>query len=1020
MGLMCAVIVALVLCCAAAVVLGMQTHADQQNEQDQHLTVPPCETEPCFNGGVCVDKPELRVGFKCACPDRYLGPQCEVDMESCASAPCQHNSTCVNGLNTFHCTCRRGYTGELCETDVLSKQLIACQRIRCLNGGRCRAESEAGKVFCQCQTGYSGQNCQNVDPTLDVPTGAGTRHEGLGVDIGFGNGVDVTEVFGADGSLDLKFAPLFSRHSGEQPVLNNAQSQTTTTRFYATYEDFLRHVLQDLQVHPYQRGMLSADTWVAEVRQHSYSAPAPATGIVFGRSQRTVVVEEKSYPACTPSYNSAACLQLHQPFVDAIRELPESLDSSLDLEAYFSFLVTYGTHYVSKELFGGQLTLEYFVRLTNDTSIDAIQTLATSTFDTLLNSDIATFVSGSETYLRAQIPHITQIEAGIRGGHSSHSQAGSFAQWQSNLPNYTALVGAELEPIAELATDATKRLLLSQAIDAFLLQCLPPNAAPTAAVCSERGECRTMTGTCICDSGYYGAQCAMEACPSSHPSMECSGHGTCDSSTGVCTCAVNTTTGNPLWIGADCSRDFNECAIAGNNCELYHRQCINTLGGYFCPEACVDGYELDDNGFCMDIDECQTPGVCTILSTCRNIDGAFQCILCPDGHQNDGDGCVDINECNENNNECAVAHRECINTQGRFSCGACLPGYAFDSNAFCVDADQCAGLSTQALINLCGEGQDCIEMPGGFINAAGGVGYDCACAVGWQAASNGTCTRTQCLPYVAQHSQPGMPPCTGYSGDECVVTCAQSYIATGPARCQPNGEWADGQCLFECPTVQVHGDCNAIGNQAFSATGSLVNGKPHYVDANGTLNIYFDSELWIIDDDLDSHEVHAHLFSRNTFPTGRQMWVVWCGMYYGWTEMVLDIECSGVCSDTCGAHNDDGVCDDGGHAAVASDCAFGSDCSDCGSRQNAYTDACYETVDMAGHTCFQYRGIGYQCQELVHVYGRDCACTCPELYLDGADSGNSTDQYTCPCPASCTWQVSAFVGQTESCECHNC
>ena len=28
------------------------------------------------------------------------------------------------------------------------------------------------------------------------------------------------------------------------------------------------------------------------------------------------------------------------------------------------------------------------------------------------------------------------------------------------------------------------------------------------------------------------------------------------------------------------------------------------------------------------------------------------------------------------------------------------------------------------------------------------------------------------------------------------------------------------------------------------------------------------------------------------------MWIVFCGAYYGWTEMVLNIECSGVCEET--------------------------------------------------------------------------------------------------------------------------
>ena len=187
--------------------------------------------------------------------------------------------------------------------------------------------------------------------------------------------------------------------------------------------------------------------------------------------------------------------------------------------------------------------------------------------------------------------------------------------------------------------------------------------------------------------------------------------------------------------------------------------------------------------------------------------------------------------------------------------------------------------------------------------------------------------------------------------------------------------------------------------------------------------MYWDGQVWIIDDDLDSHMIHAHLRSNNIFPTGRQMWVVWCGAYYGWTEMVFDIECSGLCQDTCVGASD-GVCDDGGHDAMSQSlCSFGSDCDDCGVRVDSDRNACFETYDWDGHSCYQYHDIGYTCDDLVHVYGRDCACTCPELYLQGADNMEVADVYECPCPASCTWQVTSYQGPNDDemvCECHGC
>ena len=137
--------------------------------------------------------------------------------------------------------------------------------------------------------------------------------------------------------------------------------------------------------------------------------------------------------------------------------------------------------------------------------------------------------------------------------------------------------------------------------------------------------------------------------------------------------------------------------------------------------------------------------------------------------------------------------------------------------------------------------------------------------------------------------------------------------------------------------------------------------------------------------------------------------------------MVLDIECSGICSDTCIAAAD-GVCDDGGHEALSESlCEFGTDCDDCGTRVEIDTNSCVETYDWEGNTCYTYHSIGYSCTDLVYAYGRDCACTCPELYLQGADNMPVADVYECPCPEQCQWQGTSFDSSgAEVCECHDC
>ena len=38
------------------------------------------------------------------------------DIDECFSNPCQHNATCVDGINMYTCSCLPGYTGIICQT----------------------------------------------------------------------------------------------------------------------------------------------------------------------------------------------------------------------------------------------------------------------------------------------------------------------------------------------------------------------------------------------------------------------------------------------------------------------------------------------------------------------------------------------------------------------------------------------------------------------------------------------------------------------------------------------------------------------------------------------------------------------------------------------------------------------------------------------------------------------------------------------------------------------------------------
>ena len=101
------------------------------------------------------------------------------------------------------------------------------------------------------------------------------------------------------------------------------------------------------------------------------------------------------------------------------------------------------------------------------------------------------------------------------------------------------------------------------------------------------------------------------------------------------------------------------------------------MGSWRC---CLPGYQLGEDGeTCLDIDECQPgegPG-CQETQSCFNTPGSFVC--CEGGFQLAGDGltCTDIDEC-EDPAVCPDRNKQCRNTEGNFTC-ICVP-FSYDDD----------------------------------------------------------------------------------------------------------------------------------------------------------------------------------------------------------------------------------------------------------------------------------------------------------------------------------------------------
>ncbi|KAK3259548.1 hypothetical protein CYMTET_31458 [Cymbomonas tetramitiformis] len=158
--------------------------------------------------------------------------------------------------------------------------------------------------------------------------------------------------------------------------------------------------------------------------------------------------------------------------------------------------------------------------------------------------------------------------------------------------------------------------------------------------------------------------------------------------------------------------------------------------GRTCGE-CPRGFRAEADGEgCIDIDECQEQpnGGCWISSevaglrtSCVNVPGAAYCTACPevDGRRFLGTGETDCRpgvSCDVGNGNCdqlTDCSPDSVATTAS-QCGACPPGYSGTGDTACVDEDGCAR-------DPCFPGVECVDIP------APGVGRTCqSCPEGYR------------------------------------------------------------------------------------------------------------------------------------------------------------------------------------------------------------------------------------------------------------------------------------------------
>ena len=116
----------------------------------------PCDSEPCWNDGICVLN-STNTDFYCNCKPGWEGPTCEVNVDDCVNDfKCLGGGKCLDDIDTYKCLCTEERKGPRCEFLASS----------CYEGlGKCDVENEI------CLPGYNSEreHCINKSNAIEMP-----------------------------------------------------------------------------------------------------------------------------------------------------------------------------------------------------------------------------------------------------------------------------------------------------------------------------------------------------------------------------------------------------------------------------------------------------------------------------------------------------------------------------------------------------------------------------------------------------------------------------------------------------------------------------------------------------------------------------------------------------------------------------------------------------------------------------------------------------------------------------------
>ncbi|CAL1286688.1 unnamed protein product [Larinioides sclopetarius] len=283
--------------------------------------------------------------------------------------------------------------------------------------------------------------------------------------------------------------------------------------------------------------------------------------------------------------------------------------------------------------------------------------------------------------------------------------------------------------------------------DASRDTCADLNECDIIRPCTSDQVCENTPGSyrCVCPQGFTLDAFTKECKDVNECQLQlhsCGVSQRCDNTIGSYTCVRTTSCGTGYTLNAATSHceDDDECLLGTHNCGPGF-ECRNTLGSFRCHRVkcpsgqkllsdgtckvivCGTGMEHDDDGNCIDINECARNPPCRLNQRCINVVGSYRCqnlLNCGAGYELNelGDSCIDVDECERRIAECGPG-QSCRNRQGGYIC-ECPRGYSLSTQRVCEDIDECSRFRGQ----VCASNSECINTQGS---------YTCNCNDGFRA-----------------------------------------------------------------------------------------------------------------------------------------------------------------------------------------------------------------------------------------------------------------------------------------------